>query len=599
MEASAIQAPAGLARTRMSLGTSLLRLRSDDQLVALFRAGHDEAFRIIHDRYNQRLFAYTRQMLSSSRPDAEDALQDIFVRAYVGLRASDRELSLRAWLYRSPTTAASTSSGARCRRRPRCSELLRAPIHDPIVEAEQRESLRRLIEDVRRLPDQQRSALLMRELGGMSYADVAAALGVSVPAVKSLLVRARIGARAGGSRRATPRARDPEELIARPRPRASGRAGRARRHMHDCAGCREFRDAAARRRAGSSRRSRRRSGRLVCSRTCSASVAVRRVEPPRRGRRRRGAAPARTGAVGVGRPARRRDRPRHDSARRSGGDGRRGGRASAHDQRRRPHPAHPRANRRSHRARRSPAASGTDPAPRRPPLPTQPRGRRRRPPIASRPRRRRRPEPTPDRRLDARRTSSTDGGAASAGAPRPARERRHRRRTGGGDRRPTTGWARRRRAAAPALRTDRQRERPARTRRARRRIGAGTRRRRPARLGPSGSTQRLDVRRIGLHGSTLVELVPRPGIGHRRAEPGHGRPGSPGGAHEADPRSDGYLETLDHEERARPARAALRSVHVRRRPLDGPRPVGRRLPDVDLRRCARRRCATRCGSRGR
>ena len=100
MEASAIQAPAGLARHRVSIGLPLLRLRSDEQLVALFRAGSDEAFRAIHDRYRQRLFAYARQMLPGPRQDAEDVLQDVFVRAYSGLRASDRELALRAWLYR-------------------------------------------------------------------------------------------------------------------------------------------------------------------------------------------------------------------------------------------------------------------------------------------------------------------------------------------------------------------------------------------------------------------------------------------------------------------------------------------------------------------
>src|SRR5207302_9852201 len=100
-EASALPAPAnGLARTRISIGAPLLKLRSDEQLVKLFRDGSDEAFRVIYDRYRQRLFAYTRQMLPGSRQDAEDALQDVFVRAYGALRANDRELALRAWLYR-------------------------------------------------------------------------------------------------------------------------------------------------------------------------------------------------------------------------------------------------------------------------------------------------------------------------------------------------------------------------------------------------------------------------------------------------------------------------------------------------------------------
>src|SRR4028119_1349279 len=98
MEAGALRAPAAL--NRVSVTAPLLRLRSDDQLVSLFRAGNDAAFNVIHDRYRQRLFAYTRQMLGGSRSDAEDALQDVFLRAYNALRADARPLALKAWLYR-------------------------------------------------------------------------------------------------------------------------------------------------------------------------------------------------------------------------------------------------------------------------------------------------------------------------------------------------------------------------------------------------------------------------------------------------------------------------------------------------------------------
>jgi RNA polymerase sigma factor (sigma-70 family) len=129
--------------------------------VALFRAGQEDAFRVIHDRYRQRLFAYTRQMLAD-RQDAEDALQDIFVRAYAGLRANHRELALRAWLYRVAHNRCVDELRRPAPPPPEVIELLRSPVHDPIAQADQRESLRRLIADVRRLPDQQRSALLMR-----------------------------------------------------------------------------------------------------------------------------------------------------------------------------------------------------------------------------------------------------------------------------------------------------------------------------------------------------------------------------------------------------------------------------------------------------
>src|SRR3954447_6856700 len=186
LEASALSAPAALRRPTWQ-PVRLLRLRSDEQLVALFRAGDEEAFGVIHDRYRQRLFAYTRQMLGGSRQDAEDALQDVFLRAYGALRANDRPVSLRAWLYR----VAHNRCIAQLRRPAPAQadvfDLSRSPLRDPIEESQRREDLRRLVEDVRRLPEAQRSALLMREMDGLSYQELADALEVTVPAVKSLL----------------------------------------------------------------------------------------------------------------------------------------------------------------------------------------------------------------------------------------------------------------------------------------------------------------------------------------------------------------------------------------------------------------------------
>ena len=236
MEASALRAPAGMSR--LSISAPLLRLRTDDQLLALFRAGSDEAFNTLHDRYKQRLFAYVRQMLASqSRQDAEDVLQDVFVRAFGALRADDRQVNVRAWLYR--------VAHNRCidhLRRPIPApadvfEMSRTPLHDPLEDAQRREDLRRLVTDVGRLPEQQRSALLMREIDGMSYADLATALDVTVPAVKSLLVRARLGLVEAAEARTTDCAVIREDLVAA-YDRGVKASGRARRHMKECAGCR-------------------------------------------------------------------------------------------------------------------------------------------------------------------------------------------------------------------------------------------------------------------------------------------------------------------------------------------------------------------------
>jgi RNA polymerase sigma factor (sigma-70 family) len=239
VEASALHAPVGLAR--LPLGAPLLRLRSDEQLLALFRAGSNEAFGVIHDRYRQRLFAYVRQMLCAGpRQDAEDVLQDVFVRAYGALRADDRQVHVRAWLYR--------VAHNRCidhLRRPvpppaEIFEVSRKPLHDPIEEAQRREDLAQLVADVGRLPEHQRSALLMREIDGMSYADLAGALDVTVPAVKSLLVRARIGLVEAAEARDADCAEIRRDL-AESYDRGVKASGHARRHMRTCDGCREYR----------------------------------------------------------------------------------------------------------------------------------------------------------------------------------------------------------------------------------------------------------------------------------------------------------------------------------------------------------------------
>jgi RNA polymerase sigma factor (sigma-70 family) len=241
VEASALPASAGLKRARLGLGAPLLRLRPDEQLVSLFRAGNEDAFRVIHDRYRARMLAYARQMLASSSADAEDAVQEIFVRAYAGLRANRRDLALRAWLYR---IAHNRCVDELRRTRPLAVEavedLREAPGPDPHARVEQREALRRLIVDVQHLPEQQRSALLMRELGGMPYADLAGALGVSVPAVKSLLVRARVGLAQADEARDTACASICEDLVVA-HDRGVRASGRARRHMRDCTDCRRFR----------------------------------------------------------------------------------------------------------------------------------------------------------------------------------------------------------------------------------------------------------------------------------------------------------------------------------------------------------------------
>jgi len=227
-----------LPRRRTAAGP-LLKLRSDEQLLAAFRCGNDAAFEVIFDRYRARLLRYTRRMLGGSAAEAEDVLQDVFVRAYRALAVDARELPLKAWLYRVTHN--------------RCVDHLRRPVTDdaavyevnrpaacdPHDRTEQRETLRRLVHDVRDLPEQQRSALLLRELEGLSYAEVAATLDVTVPAVKSLLVRARGGLVAAQEAQDTA-CNDVHTSLDEARARGVRMTGLARRHLLTCSDCRQY-----------------------------------------------------------------------------------------------------------------------------------------------------------------------------------------------------------------------------------------------------------------------------------------------------------------------------------------------------------------------
>jgi RNA polymerase sigma factor (sigma-70 family) len=218
----------------------LLKLQGDPRLIAMARSGNAGAFETIVDRYQGRLLGFCRQMLGSTE-DAEDVLQEVFVNAYRAMLADEREINLRPWLYRIA--------------RNRCLNHLRKPTADaqesmdmvPAVEASStaervhnREEFRQLIDDVGKLPETQRTALLLREMDAMSYEEIAAAMETSVPSVKSLLVRARIAlAEASQARQLT--CGEVRLELAEASEGLRKVSGPVRRHVRDCEGCADFR----------------------------------------------------------------------------------------------------------------------------------------------------------------------------------------------------------------------------------------------------------------------------------------------------------------------------------------------------------------------
>ncbi len=181
VEASALHHPAGMAG--MHGRSPLLRLQSDERLVALVRRGNHHAFEALVARYQARLLAFCRHMLSS-KEDAEDVLQEVFAAAFNAILADERAINVRPWLYR-----IARNRSLNHLRRTQAVGVDSMDIHlsehgqTTADKVHRREDFRLLIADVQELPETQRTALLLREMEALSYEQSGVSLETPVPSV--------------------------------------------------------------------------------------------------------------------------------------------------------------------------------------------------------------------------------------------------------------------------------------------------------------------------------------------------------------------------------------------------------------------------------
>jgi RNA polymerase sigma-70 factor (ECF subfamily) len=168
---------------------------ADEALVAAVRAGSDAAFSAIVRRYEPQLVAYARQVLGGRHHDAEECVQDAFVRALRAMRGGENDIALRPWLH----TIVRNRCFDQLRRPNRTTDLEphEAVLPDtgpgPVSTIGRREELERVLGGLGTLPDRQRQALVMHELEDRSHSQIGRALGVSAGASKALVHRARQG----------------------------------------------------------------------------------------------------------------------------------------------------------------------------------------------------------------------------------------------------------------------------------------------------------------------------------------------------------------------------------------------------------------------
>jgi RNA polymerase sigma factor (sigma-70 family) len=210
----------------------------DDRLVARVRAGDDTAFEAIYDRYHRGLLSFCRHMLGS-RHEAEDALQHSFASAYRALRGGSSAIELRPWLY---TIARNRCLSALRSQRDEVDldglEIERGTLDGLPAQIQRRAELRELVDDLQRLPQDQRAALVLFELGDHSHEEIGAVLGVRREKVKALVFQARAALlRAREARDASCLdIREQLATLAGPMPAR----GMLRAHIDRCEGCAAF-----------------------------------------------------------------------------------------------------------------------------------------------------------------------------------------------------------------------------------------------------------------------------------------------------------------------------------------------------------------------
>src|SRR5581483_1686786 len=224
------------ARAGAGFRSGPLAALGDERLARLAAAGRERAFAVVYERHHQALYRYCRSILRNDA-DAQDALQSTFTAAFAALRRGGPTAPIRPWLFR----IAHNEAVSALRRRRATVELSDATdyqttsVEDQVAE---RSRLDLLLRDLRELHDRQHSALVMRELSGLSHEEIALALQTSVGAAKQAIYEARRSLFEFAEGRAMPC-----DEIRRTISDADGRLLRSRRvraHLRECSACAAF-----------------------------------------------------------------------------------------------------------------------------------------------------------------------------------------------------------------------------------------------------------------------------------------------------------------------------------------------------------------------
>ena len=183
---------------------SALPVRGEEaSIVAELKSGSEEAYAWLIDRFHQPVYGLVYRMLNDPA-DAADTTQEVFLKAFRGMHRFNGEASLKTWIYRIAIHEASnrrrwwfrhkgreTSMEQETRPATALKHTLVDPGSGPFDSVAQEEVRAKVEAELRQVPEPYRTAVILRDIEGLSYEEMAEILEVSLGTVKSRLVRGR------------------------------------------------------------------------------------------------------------------------------------------------------------------------------------------------------------------------------------------------------------------------------------------------------------------------------------------------------------------------------------------------------------------------
>jgi RNA polymerase sigma-70 factor (ECF subfamily) len=172
-------------------------------ILAELKSGSEEAYAWLIDRFHQPVYGLVYRMLNDSA-DAADTTQEVFLKVFRGMRRFNGEASLKTWIYRIAIHEASnhrrwwfrhkgreTSMEQDATRTSALREAMVDRSSSPFDNAAQQEARDKVESELRLVPEPYRTTVILRDIEGLSYEEIAEILQISLGTVKSRLMRGR------------------------------------------------------------------------------------------------------------------------------------------------------------------------------------------------------------------------------------------------------------------------------------------------------------------------------------------------------------------------------------------------------------------------